>query len=213
MTLNRYRLIRRTKGPSQTLLRDRKGATIVEFAIVVPVLLLLIIGLFDISYNLYMISALQGIVQKAARDSTLQSANPTTADAALDTMVTNQVHALYPSATVTPIRRFYRSYAEASAKKAETWTDTNHDGTCDNGEPFTDTNNNGTWDVDGGNGGQGGAKDRTVYTVTVTYPRMFPIAKAMGWSKTVTLAATTVLANQPYADQGVYTTPATLNCP
>ena len=211
MTLHQHRA--RSNRVSTRILRDHKGSTIIEFAIVVPVLLLLIIGLFDISYNLYMISALQGIVQKAARDSTLQSANPTAADAALDTMVTNQVHALYPSATVTPTRRFYRTYAEASAKQAEAWTDTDHDGTCDHGEPFTDTNNNGAWDADGGNGGQGGAKDRTVYTVTVTYPRMFPIAKAMGWPKTVTLAATTLLANQPYADQGVYTTPATLNCP
>ncbi len=201
------------KAAMRALVHEKKGATIVEFAIVVPVLLLLIIGLFDITYNLYMISTLQGVVQKAARDSTLQSANPAVADAALDAKVTSQVHALYPSATVTPSRRFYRTYADASAKKAETWTDTDHDGTCDHGEPFTDTNNNGVWDVDGGNGGQGGAKDRTVYTVTVTYPRMFPIANMIGWSKTVTLAATTVLANQPYADQGVYTTPATLNCP
>ena len=205
--------LRRRRALPKALLADRTGATIVEFAIVVPILLLLIIGLFDIAYNLYMISNLQGIVQKAARDSTLQSTDPTAADTALDTMVTSRVHALYPSATVTPTRRFYRTYADASAKQAETWTDTNHNGTCDQGEPFIDTNNNGVWDPDGGNGGQGGAKDRTVYTVTVTYPHMFPIANAMGWSKTVTLAATTVLANQPYADQGVYTTPATLNCP
>lgn len=197
----------------RAILRESGGATIVEFAIVVPVLLLLIIGLFDITYNLYMISALQGVVQKAARDSTLQSTDPAAADAVLDAKVTAQVQALYPSATVTPSRRFYRTYAEASAKKAETWTDTDHDGTCDHGEPFLDANNNGVWDPDGANAGQGGAKDRTVYTVTVTYPRMFPIANAMGWSKTVTLAATTVLANQPYDEQGTYTAPKTLNCP
>lgn len=194
-------------------LGDARGVTIVEFAMVLPVLLLLLMGLFDITYNLYMVSTLQGIVQKAARDSTLQSSDPAAADAALDAMVTNQVHALYPSATVTPTRRFYRTYAEAAAKQAEPWSDTDHDGTCDHGEPFTDNNNNGVWDADGGNQGQGGAKDRTVYTVTVTYPHMFPIAKTMGWSNTVKLAATTVLANQPYADQGVYTAPATLHCP
>ena len=50
-------------------------------------------------------------------------------------------------------------------------------------------------------GGQGGAKDVVVYSVTVTYPRLFPVAKLIGLSENVKLNATTVLANQPYGDQ------------
>jgi Flp pilus assembly protein TadG len=33
------------------ILRDNSGATVVEFALVAPVLLLTLVGLFDLSYN------------------------------------------------------------------------------------------------------------------------------------------------------------------
>ncbi len=194
--------------------QQERGATIVEFALTLPVFLILILGLSDTAYNLYMVTALQGAVQKAARDSTLESNDTGTADADLDAKVVSQVQSLYPAATVVPTRRYYRTYSDAAAKQAETWTDTDHDGTCDHGEPFLDANDNGVWDADGGNGGQGGAKDRTIYTVTVTYPRLFPLASFVGLPNTVTVAATTILANQPYDDQASYNpNPKQLNCP
>ncbi|MDQ9783691.1 hypothetical protein, partial [Serratia marcescens] len=84
------------------------------------------------------------------------------------------------------------------------WTDTNENGICDDGEPYQDDNNNNVWDPDGGNAGQGGAKDRTVYTVTMTYPRFFPLYKMIGGSNTTKISASTVLQNQPYGDQGSY---------
>jgi hypothetical protein len=172
-----------------------------------------VFGLFDALFNLYMVSTLQGVVQKAARDSTLQSYNTPTGEATLDAAVTAQIHTLLPSATVPPPTRIsYRTYADAAAKKAEPWTDTDHDGTCDNGEPYTDINSNGTWDADGGNDAGGGAKDKTIYTVTVSYPRLFPVARLIGLPSNVTLTATTVLQNQPYDDQSQVGT-KTLNCP
>lgn len=94
-------------------------------------------------------------------------------------------------------RRYYKTFSTASAAQAETWTDTNSNSTCDNGEPYTNANNNNTWDRDGGNAGQGGARDITVYNVTVNYAHMFPLWKFIGASGTQTLKATTVLANQP----------------
>ncbi|WP_019833634.1 TadE/TadG family type IV pilus assembly protein [Sphingomonas sp. PR090111-T3T-6A] len=192
--------------------RSDAGVTAIEFALAAPVLFLLLFGLFDALFNLYMVSTLQGVVQKAARDSTLQDYSTPTGQATLDAAVTAQVHRLLPSANVpTPTRQSFHTYADAAAQKAEPWTDTDHDGTCDNGEPYTDLNSNGSWDSNGANTGSGGAKDRTIYTVTVTYPRLFPLAKMIGLSSTVTLKATTVLENQPYADQNLVGTKI-LNC-
>lgn len=195
------------------LARDESGVTVVEFAMVAPVLGLVLLGAFDIAHTLYARAALQGIVQKAARDSTLETSADTTVQATLDNKVKNQVRALSNNATITVTRRYYRTFTDAAVARAEAWTDTNANGTCDSGEPYEDANNNSNWDKDGGNEGQGGAKDATLYTVTMTYPRFFPIYRMVGGSNTTKLTASTVLRNQPYSDQNSYAAPQVRNCP
>ncbi|HEY0621868.1 TadE/TadG family type IV pilus assembly protein [Sphingomonas sp.] len=196
--------------------RDERGTTIVEFAIVAPVLGLLLLGAFDVAHTLYMRAALQGVVQKAARDLTLESGLNATKQNELDDKVRDQVRTLANNATVTFTRQWYRSYEHAAASKFEPWTDTNNNGTCDGpqgatpGEPYEDTNGNGRWDATGGNLSQGGAKDAVLYTASVSYPRFFPIYNMIGGSRTTTVKASTVLRNQPYGDQGV---PTVRNCP
>jgi len=193
------------------LARDTRGATLVEFGIIAPVLCMLLLCGFDMAHTLYMQAVLQGIVQKAARDSTFEDADQNRLNQ-IDATITSQVQALNHSVTPIFTRRYYRTFADASAAMTEPWTDTDNDGTCDNGEPYEDDNNNGVWDQDGGNGGQGGAKDRTVYTVQLHYPHLFPVYNFIGGSNYVDLSATTILENQPYADQSVYSTPQVLNC-
>lgn len=188
-------------------LQDRRGVTVVEFAFVAPVLLLLILGGFDTAHTLYMRGVLQGAVQKSARDSALESGLNSANQAAIDDRVRASVLELANNAQITIKRRFYRTFSQAAAAKAEPFpggNDTNHNGICDNNEMFEDLNRNGFRDLDGGDGGQGAAVDRTVYTVTATYPRMFPIMKMIGGSGTTVVTATTVLENQPYADQASY---------
>ncbi len=198
----------------RSLARDRRGVTVVEFAIVAPVMIMFLLGAFDMAHTLYMQGVLQGVVQKAARDSSLEDATDTTSQSTLDTRVRQQVKLLDSDANVTFSRRFYRTFSDAAAARAETWTvDSNHDGVCDNGEPFTDTNNNGVRDLDGGDAGQGGAYDRTIYKVTVSYPRLFPIDRFIGGSANTKLVASTILQNQPYGDQGSYAAPTTGHCP
>ncbi|KQN26175.1 hypothetical protein ASE86_08475 [Sphingomonas sp. Leaf33] len=194
------------------LRRDKRGATIVEFAIVAPVMCMLLMGAFDVSHTLYTQAALQGIVQKTARDSTLEASNAAEAQTLLDEKVRDQVSALYKAANITISRRFYRSFTEAAAARAETYTDTNANNTCDAGEPYEDTNGNSVWDRDGGNAGQGGAKDATLYTVTLTYPHVMPVAGMLGLGNTTTVSAKTILRNQPYGDQDSYGAMVVRNC-
>lgn len=196
----------------ESLRDNRRGVTVVEFAIVAPVLCLLLMGMMDIAHTLYMRATLQGIMQKAARDASLESGATIPRQTVIDSIVTEQVTLLANQAEVTFDRRFYRTFSEASTARAEEWTDTNLDGTCNNGEPYTDLNNNNSWDRDGGNDGQGGARDTALYTATVEYPRLFPLAGLIGLSDTVRVRATTVLRNQPYADQGRNAEPVVRNC-
>lgn len=202
------RTVRRSFG------RDQAGVSTIEFAILAPVLCLLLVGAFDMAHSLYMTAVLQGVVQKTARDSALETNTSTTTAAAIDDRVRRQVKALANNATVTFDRRYYRTFEDARTAKPETWSDGNGNGRCDAGENYQDANANLTWDADGGNAGQGGAQDRTVYTVTVSYTRLLPVSGFLGFSPTQSIIAKTVLQNQPYAEQAKYSsTVVTRSCP
>jgi len=190
--------------------RAEDGVTIVEFALIAPVLLLMLFGLFDLGYNMYTVEMLQGAIYNAARQSTLEGAS--TKQASIDNVVTRAVHAVVPGATLSFNRRAYANFTAAG--QPEDYTDLNGDGTCDNGEPFEDANGNGNWDRDPGVAGFGGARDAVLYSVTVNYQRPFPIMRLIpGQTSNFTLTANTVLRNQPYGLQQVRSAAATLNCP
>lgn len=192
----------------RNLLREDAGVTVVEFAMLAPVLLLTLLGLFDMSYNMYAQTLLQGALQQAARNSTIEGASSQTST--IDASVTSSVKSAIADATLTFTRKSYASFSNVGT--AEQFTDTNGNGLCDAGEPYEDANNNGSWDRDQGVNGQGGARDAVLYTARMTFPRAFPLAGFMKIPTTVTLSASTVLRNQPYGMQ--QTTPPTVRyCP
>lgn len=175
----------------------RKGATLVEFGFVAPVLILTIMGIFDVGYKMYSTSILQGAIQKAARDSTLEdgTSNATT----IDNRVKDIFRQVSPSATYEFERLSYTNFSDVGIP--EDFTDSNDDGECSTGEPFEDANGNGSWDADQGAAGNGGARDAVLYTARATYDRLFPMAGLIGLPETETVEASTVLRNQPYGEQ------------
>lgn len=183
-----------------SILRDERGATLIEFAMLAPVLLTLLLGMFEMGYNFYMQSQLQGAVQKAARDSTIESADAS--EAAIDERVGHAVRQIVPGAEMTFSRRAYSNFSDVH--RAEDFTDIDRNGACNDGEPFEDANGNGSWDEDRGIGGGGGARDAVLYVVTVSYPRAFAAAQFVGLSKDYTTQAVTVLRNQPWDAQVVH---------
>ncbi len=179
------------------LMRDEGGATLVEFAMIAPVFFMALIGMFDICYNIYAASMVQGAIQKAARDSTIESAYLSQEE--IDSRVTNAVQDVVPSAELTFERSAYTSFSDIG--RPEDFTDSNDDGLCNDGEPFEDVNGNAQWDTDRGSDGFGGARDAVLYTVTVSYDRQFPLYRMVKIPKRVTTQATTVLRNQPFSMQ------------
>lgn len=192
---------------------ETRGATVVEFGFVAPVLCLALVGAFDVAHTLYIRAVLQGIVQKVGRDSALEGNDDASIQTALDNKVKAQASALVNNATITITRRYYKTFTKAAAAQAETWTDTNANGRCDANEPYEDANGNGVWDSDGADAGQGGAKDAVVYTVAMTYNRMFPLYQLLKLPSTTKVTAATILKNQPYDDQTEYGAAAVRNCP
>lgn len=186
--------------------RDEEGATLVEFAFVAPVFLVMLLGIFDAAYTEYSAVMVNGAMQKAGRDMTLENAGGN--QATLDAMVERRVQQVVPGSTVTLSKLSHFDFDDIG--EAEDFTDEDSDGICNNNEVFVDDNGNGQWDADKGKSGIGGARDAVLYTATVTYPRMFPMHKLIGLPDTVTVSASTVLRNQPFDNQD--RTTATGNC-
>lgn len=198
-----------TRRRLSALWHDESGTTVLEFALITPALMVLLFGLFDLSYNMYTAQMLQGAIQDAARDSTIEGAAG--GAATIDANVTRAVHAVAPGATLSFNRKAYASFAEVN--RPEDYDDVNGNDACDNNEPFEDANGNGAWDLDPGRAGFGSARDAVLYSVTVNYKRAFPVAEFIpGQTDSFTLVANTVLRNQPYGMQ-VNPTPVIGNCP
>ncbi len=180
------------------LRNNQRGVAAVEFAIIAPTFLLVTMGAFDLGYRQFIYATLQGELQKAARDGTLEGG--AAAMSALDARITNRVRPVVDNATFAFDRKKHVSFTRAGL--AETFTDGNANGIRDAGECFQDENANATWDAVGGvNNSQGGSDDIVVYKVTVTYARIFPMYGMLGWSPNQTLSATQVLRNQPFGNQ------------
>jgi Flp pilus assembly protein TadG len=187
----------------RTLRHDQRGATIVEFAIVMPVLLMLLLGTMDFGLNVYIRAVLEGAMQRAGRNSSLESAQA--GQTAIDTFVSDRIKAILPNATITFARSNYGTYSNVG--KPEDFTDTNGNGVRDTGECFQDINANGLWDADSSKSGLGSANDVVKYTATVSYPSLIPGAESVFHiSPTTTIKATTMLRNQPFATQQSWAT-------
>jgi len=181
----------------QRLRKDERGIAIVEFAFAGPLFLLLLMGVFDIGYAMYIKSALQGAVNEAGRGATLEN----TAAATLDARVATVLGSLNKSGTVEYTRTFYERYTDVTLP--EDMQDNNNNGQRDPGECFVDRNGNSIWDSDVGFAGRGGAQDVVIYRAEFTYTRIFPLWRMLNQSPTQVLVGETVLRNQPFSAQAV----------
>lgn len=199
-------MIRRLSGHAARLAGDRRGATIIEFAIVAPVMLVLIFGLIDLGHSVYVKAQLEGSMQQAGRNSTLE--RNARSEAAVNAFVETRMRDVAGDPTFTPDRKTYKSFNDVG--KPENYTDTKPaNGKYDTGECFEDVNGNKKWDSDLGRTGQGGANDVVLYSMKMKYKRVFPIAMIIGQSPYSEITASTVMRNQPYDDQVI---PAVVKC-
>ncbi len=180
------------------LQRDERGTTMIEFAIIAPTFMLMLIGTFDLAHQVYVRAILDGAMQAAARASALETGPSSVA--AIDAAVRSQVKNIAPAATVNFSRKSYFGYNDV--KRAEALADQNGNGICDNNEAYEDENNNNRWDLDIGTAGAGNARDVVVYRVDVAYDHLFPLYKFVGASKNIQINNETLLKNQPFGRQG-----------
>lgn len=181
------------------LWQDDQAATLTEFGFVGPVLIVMVVGIFDIAHMQYTSAMVNGAMQKAGRDISLETG--VKSEAEIDKRVREAILTVTPNtATVSYEKLSHFDFADIG--EAEDFTDSNDDKICNNDEPYDDANGNGQWDANRGKEGIGGARDAVLYVATVTYPRLFPLdAFIPSIPANVSVKASTVLRNQPYDAQ------------
>ncbi|QGP80875.1 TadE/TadG family type IV pilus assembly protein [Sphingobium sp. CAP-1] len=183
------------------LRRDRRGATLLEFGLISPVLILSIMGIGDLAYQSYLRSVTRGVLEKAARSASVGTLNSTQLDAYIEA----QMSAINSkNGTTSTTKKSYYNFSRVG-KPEKITTDTAPLGSYNTGDCYEDANGNGSYDATSGSTGLGGADDIVYYEVTVSMPRMFPMAKLLGWSATQSATATTMVRNQPWANQSTPT--------
>ncbi len=191
---------RRSVRLATGLRRETRGATIVEFAMILPALCVLLLGIFELGYRSYAASIVQGALHEAARMATVGGVTMPQIDARVRMRLSNFAN----NATVTTQTTSYYDFAGVS-KPEKITSDTAPFNTYNSTDCFEDANGNGVYDVDRGRTGMGNADDIVRYQISLTFNRIVPIGRFLGWSDTETITANTVLRNQPYAGRTVQT--------
>jgi len=182
----------------RSLRKDRRGATMLEFAFISTPLFMILLGLTDFGYRCYAAAVVEGTLQQAARMATV--GDKTGAD--VDTYIKNKLQKFNTGATVTITKSNYYEFSNVQ-KSEKLITDGNSNGKWDTGDCYEDLNNNGKWDSVAGRDGLGGSDDIVWYKVEFTYKRVVPLGGFLKWADNDTITVNTVMRNQPYAVQTI----------
>lgn len=180
------------------LIRDVTGVTVVEFALISPVMLAMICGTIEIGHTMFARAALEGAVVEAARAATASmESSQDLRESAIRASISNAMSD-FPTAPGKNITIVTTVYKDFSTSTPENFTDQNGNGVYDKGEDFIDRNGNGKWDpaipIPGKLGGPG-----DVVSYTAAFPKLRLFGTMTSWfgvSPEATLVATTIVRNE-----------------
>ncbi len=180
------------------VLRDTRGVTIVEFAIILPAMLTLICGTIEMGHMILARQVLEGAVVEAARKATASLETDEAHRKSIMTASITRSMAAFATAPGQAVEIQTRVYADFSSAYPETYTDQNGNGRYDASEPYVDRNRNGKWDdTTAKSGTLGGPGDVVSYTVRFPKRLLFGfVGRFIGRTATLPLSATTVVRNE-----------------
>jgi Flp pilus assembly protein TadG len=187
------------------LRQDKRGATVLEFALVIPIVCALLSAGFELGFRVYLTAIVQGALLEASRSASVGNVS----ELAIEQMIKNRVAVLSNGSNVKETKKenFYNFSNVGRPEKLK--FDKNGNGSYDPLEDcYEDANNNGSYDYNA-NRGLGTADDIVRYTVTVEYPNIMPVRRLLGWGTKQTITASTVLRNQPFTSRAM----PTVRCP
>lgn len=180
------------------LAADERAATLVEFAILLPVLVALLVGVFEFALFFTARMAIESAVAEAAR---LGITGRTLGTASREEAI-KAVLAARAGTFVDPARLEFETlvYPDfSSIGQPEPWDDRNGNGVRDPGESYRDVNGNGQWDADMGRPGAGGPDEVVLYRARYRWRFVTPLVGAFFPPEgAITIAAATAVRNEPF---------------
>jgi Flp pilus assembly pilin Flp len=185
--------------------KAESGATLIEFALVLPPLLLLVIGMFEVATAMFVSTSVESALREASRYGITgsQPANGQTRQQQILQIIRDHTFGFLDPATTAISFKTYASFQDVG--QPEPFVDTPPpgplaNGKYDPGENFTDLNGNGQWDADRGTNGVGNAGDVVQYKVDYDWHLMTPfLSQILGNNGVLHMSASLVVRNEPYS--------------
>lgn len=129
---------------------DQRALAVTEFGFVAPVFCLMLMGIFDYGYMLYIQTVLQGAVQDGARRASLENTLWTDIESRVNTQVRQVIPSTDPATEIsfTLDPTYYQNYQDIGLPEDFEDKERNpvKNGVYDEGETFNDKNKNKKWD-------------------------------------------------------------------
>lgn len=188
-----YRLLPRH---SARLLKRRDGITTIEFALVAPVLMMLILGIIEFSLIMFTMASMESATANTSR---LGKTGYTPPGVSRQDTIINNIRArtaglLNPN-LIQITTTIYPNFNNVGDE--EPYTDSDHNNQYTLGEPYTDINGNGHWDADMGRAGLGEPGDIVVYNVLYPWPVFTPPLRPI-LGNTYNITVRSVVKNEPF---------------
>jgi Flp pilus assembly pilin Flp len=182
---------------SRRLLRDERGVTAVEFAMIAPVFLLIISGIIEFAMIMFTTTVMESATNSTSRmGKTGFNPSGVTRQQAIIDSVANRTAGLLNAGLITITSQVYSDFSKIGQPEP-----------CINpinppcggtpGVNFNDINGNGTWDSDMGSAGLGNQGDIVVYSVTYPWNIMSPIMRPFLGS-VFNITVRSVVRNEPF---------------
>ncbi len=192
-------IIGRLRVGSRRIANDRQGSSAVEFGLVAPLFILMIVGIVEVGTTLFVGALMEGAVRDASRYGITGQDGAGRAQIIQDIIADRTIGLV--DINVASIRtQVYDSFDAIGSQ--EPYTDDNPaNGTYDPGESYVDLNGNGQWDSDQGVDGVGQPGEIVLYTVDYSLPMLTSfIANYLGSGGYVGLSASIAVLNEPFID-------------
>jgi Flp pilus assembly pilin Flp len=152
------------RAPLRRLGRDDRGAAAVQFAVLAPALLLLVLGSFEVAIMLFVSGTMEAAVLAASRAGvTGFTEDGVSREERIRDIILDRTLGFVDMDRAVMRTLVYSNFDQIG--QPEPFTDENGNGVHDGGEPFNDVNGNGEWDDDMGSAGLGGPGDIVLYDI------------------------------------------------
>lgn len=160
--------------------RDDRGVSALEFAMLFPILLLLLLGTVEIAFIMMIDASLELAVRNASRYGMISPTSETASrDERIRTIVEDWLGRwLSDPAQITIDVRTYSAFDNIG--EPEPFADDNGNGTWDAGEDYEDLNDDGRWNADMGTAGAGGREEIVLYDISFSRPTITGILTLAG---------------------------------